>query len=134
MFKTHLVEGGVKLAGLNGFDGSNGLHAASSPQAVPDHALGCIHLDLAGVVEHLAQGLDFCNVPHQRACGMGIDVVDLNFKNFVKSSSVGITAAGPGAACQDNSEQLCRLSCWVVSPACWLLLACLIIQEGHGRE
>ena len=78
MEKPCLIESGVQLAGLDGFDGGYGLHAPCSSQAVADHALGRIHLDLAGVAEHGSQGLDLCNVAHQRTGRMRIDVVDLH--------------------------------------------------------
>ena len=116
MVRTHLVEGGVELAGLDGLDGGDGLHAPRSPQAVPDHALSRVHLDLAGIVEHLAQGLDLRNVSHQGARGMGVDVVDL-------------TAAGPGSASCDicdiinhmNRYMIYTLSCCFHTSACCLL-------------
>lgn len=67
----------MKLAGLDGLYGGNGLHPARCPQTVPDQALGGIHLDRAGVAEHFVQGSDLSHVAYLCAGGMCIDVVHL---------------------------------------------------------
>ena len=68
----------MEFAGLDGLDEGDGLYAASSTQAVPCHALGGIHLDLAGVVEDLAQRLDLRDIPDQGTCGVCIHVIHLH--------------------------------------------------------
>mmetsp|Transcript_6763 Transcript_6763/g.18146 ORF Transcript_6763/g.18146 Transcript_6763/m.18146 type:complete len:219 (-) Transcript_6763:873-1529(-) len=72
-----LVQGGVEVASLDGLDSGDGLHATCCSQAVPDQRLGAVHFDVLGVLEHALQGLHLRDVAHQRACGVGIDVVDL---------------------------------------------------------
>lgn len=48
---SDLVECGVNPSCLDGFQRGNGLHAACSSQAVPNHGLGAVHLHLAHVWE-----------------------------------------------------------------------------------
>ena len=54
--RAHVVDGGVHPAGADGLDGGNRLHATRRAQAVPDHALGAVHLDMGQVAKYLREG------------------------------------------------------------------------------
>lgn len=75
--ETHVVDGGMQPASLNGLDDRNGLKATGSTQAVPDHGLGAVHLQVGGVGEDLPHCCKLCHVAHQRAGCVCIDVVHL---------------------------------------------------------
>lgn len=72
-----MVDGRVDLPTLDGHDGGNRLHTRGSTQAVPNHGLGRIHLDVGPVRENGAHGLNLGNVADERRCRMRVDVVDL---------------------------------------------------------
>ncbi len=87
---AHLVDGGVHPAGADGLDGGDGLQAASGAEAVPDHGLGAVHLDVAPVGEHLLHRLHLRHVAHQRARRVRVDVVDLGGMYNVSMCSIEI--------------------------------------------
>lgn len=68
-----LVQRGVQPAAGDGLDHCNSLNAGCRAQAVPDHGLGGVHLDVAGVGEDLLDGLDLSDVANQRAAAQYTD-------------------------------------------------------------
>ena len=53
---AHVVDGGVHPSGADCLYGGNRLHATRRAQAVPDHALGAVHLDMGQVAKYLREG------------------------------------------------------------------------------
>mmetsp|Transcript_52269 Transcript_52269/g.87215 ORF Transcript_52269/g.87215 Transcript_52269/m.87215 type:complete len:439 (+) Transcript_52269:970-2286(+) len=75
------VDGGMDNSRSDRLDHGHSLHPTSSPQTMPNHGFGCIHLDAIHVREHRLDGVHFCNITKRSTGGMGVDVIHLIFLN-----------------------------------------------------
>ena len=62
---------------LDRLEHGDGLDAGGGAEAVADHGLGAVHLEVLRVGEHLFDGLDLGDVADERRRRVRVDVVDL---------------------------------------------------------